>query len=118
MSRTLLGDRRGVGKIDTSGKNPFGNGFWTVTFDPAIFSVSTGQFEIYHVALKGPAGSRVQWYIDETFYDITNHGDVNSWDPNEACSLMGGNTIFFYWNTAALPIPTVTVWLREPALLT
>lgn len=117
MSR-FLGDRQSVGRIDNTGENPFGNGFWTVTFDPALFTVATGEFEIYHVALTGPAGSRVQWWIDRTFYDITNHGDVNSWDPNEPCHLMGGNTIYFYWNTAAEPAPKVTVWIRQLPLLT
>lgn len=112
-----LGERTADGVIDNSGNNPWGNGFWTVTFDPAKMSVSTGEFEIYHLALIGPAGSRVQWYIDRTFYDVTNHGDINSWDPNEPCHLMAGNTIYFYWSSAALPVPSVTLWLRMPPLL-
>ena len=109
-----LGFRTGNGVLDNSGNNPYGNGFWTVTFDPKIFAVSTGDFEVYHLALTGPTGSRVQVWIDRNFYDITNHGDVNSWDPNEAMHLMAGNTVYFYWNTAAAPAPVVTAWLREP----
>lgn len=113
-----LGERTSDGVLAATADNPWGStSMWVVTFDPLKLSVSTGEFEVYHLALTGPAGSRVQWYIDRTFYDITNHGDVNSWDPNEACHLMAGNTIYFYWNSAVLPKPTVTLWLRQPPLL-
>jgi len=112
-----LGERTSVGEIDNSGDNPWGTGFWVVKFDPAKLSVATGEFEIYHLALTGPAGSRVQWWNDRTFFDITNHGDVNSWDPNEPCHIMGGNTIYLWWNSAALPRPSVTLWLRMPPVL-
>jgi hypothetical protein len=117
VSRIYLGSRAATGVVDNSGFNPFGNGLWCATFDPHIFAVSTGEFEIYHLALKGPNGSRVQWFVDRTFYDITNHGDVNSWDPNEPCHLLGGESVYFYWETAATPTPSVTVWLRQPPIL-
>lgn len=116
--RKYLGDRQAFGEIDNSNQNPFGNGFWTVKFDPAILSIATGEIEIYHLALKGPLGSKVEWWNDRTFFDITNHGDVNSWDPNEPCHVMAGTTIYLYWNTGALPKPQVTVWLRQPPILT
>lgn len=117
VSGRYLGTREATGEIDNTGANPFGDGFWSVRFDPQKFAVSTGEFEIYHVALTGPLGSRVQWWIDRTFFDITNHGDVNSWDPNEPCHLMAGSTVYFYWNTGATPQPAVTVWLRLPPIL-
>ena len=117
MSRIYLGDRQSTGVIDNSGFNPYGNGFWCVTFDPAKFAVSTGEFEIYHMALKGPLGSQVQWYIDRTFYDITNHGDVNSWDPQQPCHMTAGDTVYLYWDSAVTPAPTVTVWIRQPPVL-
>ena len=117
VSRIYLGNRQESGVLDNTGFNPFGNGFWAVTFDQAAFAVATGKFEIYHVALKGPLGSRVQWFIDRTFYDITNHGDVNSWDPNEPCIVLAGETVYFYWDTGAGTAPVVTVWMRQPPLL-
>lgn len=113
-----LGYRDASGTISNDGTNPYGDGFWVVTFDPKIISVATGGFEVYHLALKGPNGSSVQWYVDRTFYDITQHGDVNSWDPNSPLHLIGGgSTVYFYWNSNALPAPMVTMWLRQsPAL--
>lgn len=113
-----LGYRRAVGALGNNGMSPYGDGMWTVTFDPKIIAVPTGGFEVYHLALKGPLGSQVQVYVDQTFYDITNHGDINSWDPNNTLHLIGGgSTIYLYWNTAAVPAPEVTIWLRQSAAL-
>lgn len=116
MSRKL-GSRQATGVLDNTGTNPFGNGFWCVTFDPAILSVSTGEFEIYHIALNGPLGSYFRVYIDRTFYDNNQHGDVNSWDPNNAMELNGGETVYFYFNSSQAPAPTITLWLRQPPIL-
>jgi hypothetical protein len=111
-----LGYRQAAGKLSTDGYNPYGNGNWSVTFDQDIFAVSTGAFEVYHIALTGPLGSLVQVWTDRTFYDITNHGDINSWDPNNPMELTGGKTLYFYWNTGLVPAPLVTIWMRQPAL--
>jgi hypothetical protein len=109
-----LGFRQKKGVL-TSGDdpNPYGTGMWLVRFSPQDFAVSTGAFENYHMALTGPKGSLIQIWIDRNFYDITSHGDLNSWDPNEAMMLSGGNTVSLYWNTAAAPQPLVTMWIRQ-----
>lgn len=113
-----LGHRDATGTISNDGMNPYGNGNWVVTFDPKIIAVPTGGFEVYHLALKGPLGSSMQMYVDRTFYDITNHGDVNSWDPNNTLHLIGGGqTLYLYWNSAVLPVPAVTIYLRQSAAL-
>lgn len=108
-----LGFRQAFGVLSSDGMNPYGNGFWTVTFDPKILAVSTNDFEVYHLALKGPTGSQVQVYVDRTFYDITLHGDINSWDPNRVLPMNGGSTLYLYWNIATLPAPQVTIWLQR-----
>lgn len=114
---TYLGSRQATGVIDNTGQNPYGNGFWCCTFDSKVFAASANAFEIYHIALKGPSGSKLEVWVDRTFYDTTPHGDVNSWDPNETLHLMGGQTLYFYWNSANAPAPMVTVWLRTSDIL-
>lgn len=117
MAATPLGDRQKEAQVSNDGMNPYGVGFWVVEFTPADFAVSTGKFEVYHMALKGPLGSQVQLYLDRTFYDITNHGDVNSFDPNTPIPMEGGKSLYLYWNTAATPKPMVTVWIQQPGIL-
>jgi len=109
-----LGNRQAQGVISNDNTNPYGNGRWRVTFDPKIFAVATNSFEVYHIALTGPLGSQLQVWVDRTFYEITQHGDVNSWDPNEPLHMNGGSTLDFYWNlSTASQRPLVTLWLRE-----
>lgn len=112
-----LGHRDATGALGTDTGAPYGVGKWVVTFDQADMAVSTGDFEVYHIALKGPTGSQFQVYVDRTFYDANNHGDINSWDPNQTLHLRGGQSVYFYWNTAATPAPSVTIYLREPDIL-
>lgn len=112
-----LGHRDGTGVIGTDASSPFGVGKWNVIFDPQDLAVSTGDFEVYHIALKGPTGSQFQVYIDRTFYDANNHGDLNSWDPNQPMGVKGGQTIYFYFNSSATPAPAITIYLREPNIL-
>ena len=113
-----LGDRQATGVLGTDAGAPYGAGNWVVTFDPEKFAVATGEFEIYHIALTGPTGSKFQVFIDRTFYDANNHGDLNSWDPNNTLHLIGGgSTLYFYWNTGVAPAPEVTIWLKESSAL-
>lgn len=109
---TFLGFRQATGTLISDGSNPYGNGFWVVTFDPKILAVGSNDFEIYHIALKGPTGSKIEVWVDRTFYDTTQHGDVNSWDPNETLHMNGGQTLYFYWNVSATPAPFVTIWMK------
>lgn len=112
-----LGNRIGVVAIDNSGNNPYGNGMWAATFDARTFAVSANSFEIYHMALTGPAGSSLQVWVDRLFYDATSSGDLNSWDPNKNLRMQGGQTLYFYWSLGSSPTPTVTVWLQDAAIL-
>lgn len=113
-ARRKLGDRFAIGTLDNSGFNPYGNGFWAVTFDPEILAMGTNDFEVYHIAVKGPSGSSLQMYHNRTFYDATSAGDLNSWDPQHPLEANGGDTIYLYWNTGTAPAPQVTIFLQQP----
>lgn len=109
-----LGTRIARGTADPS--NPQGAGFWTVSFTPRVLAIPM-DFEVYHIALKGPIGSQFQIFLDSSFYDNVIRGDVNSWDPNQAMYVRRGQTIFFYWNTAAAPAPNVTIFCRQTSAI-
>lgn len=106
----FLGNRIGSGRLDP--ENPVGAGNWTVTFQPSDFQVKS-RFLIKHISLKGPSGSSFQVFIDSTFYDTSPRGDLNSWDPSQPLFLHPGQTLYFFWDTAAtdqIPQVTVQVW--------
>lgn len=109
-----LGSRSKRGALMAA--NPFFTGGWAVTFSPADLAVKEG-FEIYHIAVRGPQASQMQFYVDETFYDITVRGDINSWDPAQAMYVRPGQTLYFYWNTNTGSAPTVTLFPRQPSPL-
>lgn len=113
----FLGWRSATGVVDNSGNNPYGTGKYTATIDPKVFAVAANTFEIYHMAITGPAGSQCQVFVDRTFYDITPRGDINSWDPNQTLHMIGGQTLYFYWNLGTGASPQVTVWLQETSPL-
>lgn len=102
--------------ISNDNVNPFGNGFWAVTFTPAIFAVAAGDFEIYHMTLRGPSNSQFQVYINSTFYSTSVRGDLNEWDPNQPLYMLGGQNLIFYWNSVGTPNPKVQVWCRTPTI--
>ncbi len=106
-----LGNRSKAGFADPD--NPLGAGNWTVTFTPQDVAWP-GAFDIYHMAVKGPASSQFQVYLDTVFYDYAVRGDINSWDPNQFMFVMSGQTIYFYWNVATGNAPTVTIFAQEP----
>lgn len=116
-----LGFRTATAAIDNTGTNPFGNGFWVATVDPKIWSQGSNEFEVYHISLKGPVGSQLEVWVDRSFYSTTPRGDVNEWDPKQPLEMRGGQTLYFYWNSAAAPTsstaPIVTVWIREMPLV-
>lgn len=107
-----LGQRSKQGTVDQD--NPFLSGGWAVSFSPADLTIQT-QFEVYHVAISGPSGSRFQVFIDTTFYDYVARGDINSWDPSQPMHVRPGQTIHFYWNTSAGTAPRVSIFCREPS---
>lgn len=105
-----LGQRQAIGKAAFD--NPLGANFWTVAFTPAVFTISV-PFEVYHAAVSGPASSNFQVFLDTTFYDYAVRGDINSWDPAQPMAIQPGQTLYYYWNTAAGAAPKVTVFCRE-----
>lgn len=107
-----LGFRDADGFVDAN--NPLGAGFWTVRFDQGNLRIPI-DFEIYHIAVKGPPGSTFQVFINTTFYDNVPHGDVNSWDPNQPMYVHTGSELFFYYSTSAgTTAPHITLSCREP----
>lgn len=105
-----LGPRQARGV--TNLVNPLGAGFWVVPFTPAVFGIQV-PFEVYHATVSGPSSSNFQVFIDSTFYDYAVRGDINSWDPAQPMVIQPGNTLYYYWNTGAAPMPSVTVFCRE-----
>lgn len=107
---TYLGQRSARGVTNLS--NPLGAGLWTVAFTPQVLSIAV-PFEVYHAAVAGPPSSNFQVWIDSTFYDYAVRGDINSWDPAQPMVVLPGHTLYYYWNSAAPPVPTVTIFCRE-----
>lgn len=107
-----LGKLTKTGKIDAA--NPVLAGGWTIAFPPSDIGIRIAA-EVYHIAVKGPTGSRFEVWIDTTFYDNVKRGDINSWDPNQPMPVDPGATIFFYYNTAATDAPKATLFFREPS---
>lgn len=105
-----LGKRKKTGAIDN--QNPVKAGGWTIVFDPAFLGIQV-PFEVYHAAVRGPAGSQFEVWIDDTFYSASIRGDRNEWDPSQPMHVTPGETIFFYYNTANGPAPTVAIFCRE-----
>lgn len=105
-----LGQRSVMGVTNLT--NPLGAGFWTVAFTPQVLSIQV-PFEVYHAAISGPSGSNFQVFIESTFYDYVQRGDINSWDPAQPMVVTPGSTIYYYWNTSATPAPTVTISCRQ-----
>lgn len=104
-----LGKFQRTGATDAS--NPVLAGGWTITFRPA--DLPRVEAEVYHIAVQGPSNSQFQVWIDTTFYDNVVRGDINSWDPSQPMHVRPGDTILFYYNTAATPAPKATIFLRE-----
>lgn len=102
-----------LGKLTKEGKpDPERAGAWTITFDPADIGIRV-QSEVYHMAIKGPAGSSFDVYLDDVFYDAVARGDKNSWDPAQPMHIQPGSTILFYFNRAGGTVPKATLFFRE-----
>jgi len=115
VATRYLGTRRSpLAKISNDDTNPWGNGFWVIEYTPYEINVGSGACEMYHLTVKGPTGSQLQVYVNQTFWEITNRGDINSWDSSNALYIPGGQSLLMYWDSAATPAPTATIWLRVP----
>ncbi len=103
-----------------TGNNLYVPGAYIVKVGPQQIGVATGEgnFECYHIAIQGPAGSSFQIYIGDKFYDFVANGDINSWDPSQPMKLVAGNTVYFYWNVSSgTPVPTVTMYFQTARLI-
>lgn len=110
-----LGSRQLTGTPDAS--NPLLAGGWTCAFTPRVLGIPE-DFEIYHIAITGPAGSVMSVFIDTIFYSTTSRGDINEWDPNIPMYVQKGRTVYMYWNSALAPAPQATIFCRQPNKLT
>jgi hypothetical protein len=107
-----LGPRTATGVADPANKVAAGD--WTVSFPASVLSVNVPLFEVYHMAVNGPGGY-ILLYRNEDFWDTTNYGGQNSWDPQQPLLLRPGDDLTFYWSVSAAPAPMVTIWLRHNA---
>lgn len=97
--------------------NPFFAGGWAVEFTPEDIAIQEHGFEIYHIAVQGPAiaSCNLQMWLDSIFYSTTVRGDINDYDPNQPVYVRSGQSINFYWNTVVTPAPFVTIFCRQPS---
>lgn len=109
-----LGKRDTTGKnapaLDSSGLNPFGNGFWAAHFDgdrlPAI------PFEIWKMTIRGPAGIQVQIYRGTELISNTGKASLNEWS-RDTIPMDPGDGLNVYWSSAATPAPYLAIYLRS-----
>lgn len=110
-----LGVRTVTAKLNSDPVNNPGN--WTAVLAPADIAINHNYFELYHLALRnGPPGSTMTWFVDNTFYEITSHGDLDSWNPNQALELNPGQTLKFFWNKGTGSAPIVSAFFRYDTL--
>lgn len=94
--------------------NRYVAGGYVVKMGPQELGVTMGEFECYHIAIQGPAGSNFQVYLGDNFYDFVPRGDINSWDPNQPMLLSQQSVVYFYWSVGTgTPVPTVTMYFQE-----
>lgn len=117
MAYVTLGARTAVGAADTTGQN---KGNWTVQFAPKDLAVTQTEFEVYKIIVTGSAPSATfNVFVDAKQWDTSVYGANNSWDPVQPMPVRYGETVYFYYSSAATDghKPQVTIWLRyEPAL--
>lgn len=117
MTYVGLGARKAVGIADTSGNNP---GNWTVTFDPQTINVNVAHFELYKLVVTGAASSATfDVFVNTNRWDTAIYATNNSWDPTQPLLLTPGDTVYFYYTSAASDgnKPTIFAWFRyDPAL--
>lgn len=116
LTSGFIGHRHGPpATISNDTRNPFGNGFWVTTFDPATLAIPDARLvEVYHAVMTGPSGSEFQVYVDTRPWSTAQRGDLNEYDPNNPMPFYGGQSIYFYFNSSATPKPDIWISLRSP----
>lgn len=65
------------------------------------------------MAVRGPAGSSFEVWVDTTFYSSVKQGGRNDWDPAQPLRMRPGETLYFYFNTATGDAPVVSIFCRS-----
>jgi hypothetical protein len=118
MAYITLGARSASGTADTTGNN---KGNWTVVFDGNLINVNQPFFELYKLVVKGAASSATfDVYINTYQWDTAVYAVHNSWDPQQPLLLRPGDTIYFYYSSAASDgnKPSITAWFRYDPVFT
>jgi hypothetical protein len=108
-----LGSRSAKGAADTTGRNA---GNWTVAFTPDMLNVTVTEYEVYKIVVTGAANTATfNVYLDVQQWDTAVYATNNSWDPVQPMLVRYGQTLYFFYSTAATDgnQPLVTVWLRH-----
>lgn len=84
-------------------------GGWLSTWDP----LAPIEVEVFHIAMKGPAGS-FDVYIDDSFYTTDTRSDRNEYDPSQPMPVRPGQIVSFHFSATAAPAPQVWLYLRQP----
>lgn len=117
MPRRLGSSDLVTGVLDPN--NRYVPGAYTVTMGPQQMGVANGpgDFECYHITIKGAGGSSFQVYIGNDFYDYVSRGDINSWDPAQTMKLSSGSVVYFFWSNNTAPAPSVQMFFQEATYL-
>jgi hypothetical protein len=118
MTYRTLGSRSASGAADTTGQN---TGNWTVQFNTNQLNVQVTEFEVYKMIVTGGAPSATfNVYIDAQLWDTGVYAPNNSWDPVQPLIVRFGQTLYFYYSSAATDghKPLITIWLRHEVELT
>lgn len=92
-------------------------GVWAVQMDTSLINIQISFFELYHLVITGPAGSSMQWFVNNIPYESTPHGDLDSWNPPQPLELTPNDTLQFVWSNANGTVPpTVTAYFRYDTL--
>jgi hypothetical protein len=93
--------------------NRFLLGGWTASATPDKLNSKVGQAEVYQITVMGgPVGSSFLLYRNNQLWNTVAQGWNNNWDPFNPLYIRQGDSLFFYWNSAALPAPVVSIWMR------
>jgi len=117
MPYQTLGSRAANGAADTTGQNP---GNWTVQFAPKDLAVTVTEFEVYKIVVtKAAQTATFDVFVDSKQWDTSVYATNNSWDPSQPLIVRYGETIYFFYSTAASDgkMPHVTIWLRHEVSL-
>jgi hypothetical protein len=93
--------------------NKFVSNCWTVSATSDVLNTKLAQAEAYQISIAtAPVGSSFQLYRNSQLWNTVLQGWANNYDPVNPLYVRDGDSLFFYWNSSALPVPSVVIWLR------